>query len=410
MDKLEPVYMRGTLVGTLHADRYGMLIFKYDAAYLLAKEATPLSASLPLQEHEYYGGAAQTFFAGLLPEESELKQIAQSLGTDTNNSFRLLQEIGKECVGAISIGEKSDSTTATYIPIEQIDWENIVGNSLGRVAYLYKEKKQRLSLAGAQSKMGALYRDGKYYFSQNGLPTNCIIKFPSDRFLFITENEFATMSVAKWLNLEVPDIRLDRLGGVNCFVIDRFDRITEIDQVRRVHQEDFCQALGIHPQNKYEQDGGPSFQRCIELIRGVCTIPVLDIAKFIDLFIFNILLGNRDTHGKNFSFMYTNGKISLAPAYDLVCTAFYTELADTKAMKIGKQYDYEFLTSDDFKVELNAANISFKQFQHKWSVQTGKIEGLLPKIRGLSLDSDFTKQYNKLIRERLAHYKDIFSV
>ena len=79
------------------------------------------------------------------------------MGTDTSNSFRLLQEIGKECVGAVRIGGATEKTPSEYQPITTSEWEAIVQNNLHRVSYLYKDKKQRLSLAGAQSKMGVLF-------------------------------------------------------------------------------------------------------------------------------------------------------------------------------------------------------------------------------------------------------------
>jgi serine/threonine-protein kinase HipA len=407
MNKSEFVYINDVLTGTLEVDDYGMLLFKYDSDYTQRKNAIPLSSSLPLQEQQYSGGAAQAFFVGLLPEETELKQIAQSMGTDSSNSFRLLQEIGKECVGAVRIGGATKKTPSEYQPITASEWEAIVQNNLHRVSYLYKDKKQRLSLAGAQSKMGVLFQDDQYYFAQNSSPTNCIVKFPSDRFPNSIENEFVTMTLAGWLGIDVPDIQLIQLGGKNCYTINRFDRDTTSGQLQRIHQEDFCQAMGIHTQNKYEQDGGPSFSTCIQLIRKVCSVPVIAINTFINLFIFNILIGNRDAHGKNFSLLYQNGQVILSPAYDLVCTAFYKELADNMAMKVGKQYDDEFLTAADFELALSNAGISYGQFQRKMQSQITLLEEKIGEIISLDIDAEFAQEFIGLIQERLKHFKSI---
>jgi len=408
LDKLVPIFLSDALIGILTKDANGTLIFKYDSKYLENKDAVPLSCSLPLQKQEYYGSSAHTFFVGLLPEESELKQIAQSIGTDTSNSFRLLQEIGKECIGAVRVGGTSKQSTAKYKLITKQEWDILVQNNLQRVSYLYKEKDQRLSLAGAQSKMGALYQNGQYSFAIEGSPTNCIVKFPSDYFPNMTENEFVTMSLAKSLGIDVPNIDLVKLGGKNCFSISRFDRITQEGDILRIHQEDFCQALGILPQNKYEQDNGPSFSMCIQLIRKVCSVPVIEINKFIGIYIFNLLIGNRDAHGKNFSLIFNEGQVCLAPAYDLICTAFYNELSDNMAMKIHNQYDDEFLTLENFKTELSTSNISYKQFYEKVTNQITLLEKKLVDIYTLHTDHEFVKQYIDLIKKRLIHFKNIF--
>lgn len=407
MDKQVPIFLSDILAGTLSQNANGMLIFKYDNQYLTNENAIPLSYSLPLQVQEFYGAVAHTFFVGLLPEESELRQLAQIIGTDAGNSFRLLQEIGKECIGAVQIGGKQSE--AKYKLITNQEWKILVQKNLQRVSYLYKEKNQRLSLAGAQSKMGALYHNGLYSFALEGSATNCIIKFPSESFPNMTENEFVTMSLAKWLGIEVPNIDLVELGGKKCFSINRFDRITQGKNIQRIHQEDFCQALGILPQNKYEQDNGPSFFKCIQLIRKVCSVPVIEINKFIDIYIFNLLIGNRDAHGKNFTLIFKERQIILAPAYDLVCTAFYKALSDNMAMKVNNQYDDEFLTTADFEKELSASNISYKQFQERVKIQISLLAEKILEIHSLNIDPEFAKQYITLIKKRLKHFRKVFN-
>ncbi len=133
-----------------------------------SQNATAISQSLPLQLNEFYGAQAHTFFSGLLPEEEELRQIARSIGTDSTNSFRLLLEIGKECIGAIQIGEKDENEKPDYEKIIPKEWKIVLKKNETRAAYLVKEKKQRLSLAGAQSKMGVLYKNNNYYFATKG--------------------------------------------------------------------------------------------------------------------------------------------------------------------------------------------------------------------------------------------------
>lgn len=104
--------------------------------------------------------------------------------------------------------------------------------------------------------------------------------------------------------------------------------------VVRLHQEDFCQALGIAPEHKYQSEGGPSLRRCFELL-DVCIRPALERLELLRRVFFNYLIGNADAHGKNFALLHGADGIRLAPAYDLVCTTVYRDHTDRMAMKIG---------------------------------------------------------------------------
>ena len=108
------------------------------------------------------------------------------------------------------------------------------------------------------------------------------------------------------------------------FNVERYDRIQDKNGViKRLHQEDFCQALGIMPELKYEREGGPSVAKCLELLQTYSAKPAADHLAFIKRLIFNYLIGNADAHAKNFSFLYKDQAPTLAPAYDLLCTAIY---------------------------------------------------------------------------------------
>jgi serine/threonine-protein kinase HipA len=125
-------------------------------------------------------------------------------------------------------------------------------------------------------------------------------------------------------------------------LITRYDRTGVGEQLTRLHQEDFCQALGVPSRTKYQAEGGPSFSDCFALIRKASTQPARDMITLFEASIFNYLIGNNDAHGKNFSFLYApidaRPSIRLAPLYDLVCTAYFEDLSPKMAMKIGKAY------------------------------------------------------------------------
>ena len=126
------------------------------------------------------------------------------------------------------------------------------------------------------------------------------------------------------------------------------------ERLLREHQEDFCQALGIPPEYKYQAEGGPSIKQCFALVRGVSSSPVLDLQPLLDAVIFNWLIGNNDAHGKNFSLVYRGDvgsglQTRLAPLYDLVSTVYYKELSPKMAMKIGGEYEADRIFPQNFE-------------------------------------------------------------
>ena len=119
-------------------------------------------------------------------------------------------------------------------------------------------------------------------------------------------------------------------------------------EIRRLHQEDFCQALGISGELKYESEGGPSFKACMEAMSAM-RVSLADRLSFVDRMIFNFLIGNADAHGKNSSILYRGGNgRGLAPIYDAMSTAIYPGLSRVNAMSIGGAARFEDVRRDSF--------------------------------------------------------------
>lgn len=145
------------------------------------------------------------------------------------------------------------------------------------------------------------------------------------------------MCLAAALGLPVAQVEARTVRGKTYLLVARYDRrLDESGRIRRLHQEDFCQALGIEPENKYAAEGGPTFKTSVELLRRVTTRPAIDVLGLVDAAIFNVIAGNSDAHGKNFSLLYEEQGIGFAPLYDLLCTVAYPQLAPSLAMKIGR--------------------------------------------------------------------------
>lgn len=335
------VWLLGKLVGELQQDDSGQLRFRYDAGWLDSPDAVPLSVSLPLRVEPFPQKLARPFFAGLLPEEANRALIAKSFGISKNNDFALLDRIGGECAGAVSLMPEgvppSGSEPGSYQTLDESTLSRLLAE-LPKRPLLAGKEGLRLSLAGAQNKM-AVARIGKgYALPLNGAPSTHILKPPNPHFAGLIENECFCMNLAAAVGLDVAGVRIGQAGDTSFLEIVRYDRRHLPDgSVERLHQEDFCQALGVAPELKYQSEGGPGLKRCFELVRSVSSVPAVDLLRLFDAVVFNYLIGNSDAHGKNFSLLYDGREIRLAPLYDLVCTQAYPELSHTMAMKLGDE-------------------------------------------------------------------------
>jgi serine/threonine-protein kinase HipA len=196
----------------------------------------------------------------------------------------------------------------------------------------------RLSLAGAQSKLPVVLVSGAVALPAPGQPTTHILKPPMSRFPATTENEAFVMRLAAGVGLDVAPIEPRIVRDRMFLLVQRYDRLRAEDGTyRRIHQEDFCQALGVPPETKYASEGGPTFKDCFALLRRVAIRPAVDVLKLLDAIIFNLIVGNADAHGKNFSILYDGEGTRLAPLYDLLATVAYPEVSPKLAMRIGKR-------------------------------------------------------------------------
>lgn len=339
------VYMNGTLVGFLDQDRNGLLWFQYTPDWLQDPAAIPLSRSLPLREGIFKGKKARPFFAGILPDEGPRRQIAAILGVSERNDFALLERIGGECAGAISLlpPDMSHPDTCDERRRELNDEElaNVIAE-LPRRPLMAGRADVRLSLAGAQTKLPVIIQGDTIALPLGNAPSTHIIKPEPGRFPGLVANEIFCMKLAELIGLNVPTVSARTVGTKPCIIIKRYDRLVGQDgSVTRIHQEDFCQALGFPPEKKYQQEGGPLLRDCFTLLNDWSTIPALDIRAFLSGLIFNVLIGNADAHGKNYSLLYSGHQRRLAPFYDLVSTLAWPELSKAPAMRIGKSDSIE---------------------------------------------------------------------
>ncbi len=332
------VYLRTDKVGQLWLDEGRRFVFQYDAAWLASGNVVPLSLALPLQTAAFEDDQARSFFANLLPESDLRRMIARKLGLSEQNDFALLEAVGGECAGAVSL-LPDDAQPVGEGSYRTLDDEalNVLIADLPKRPMLAGEQGIRLSLAGAQNKLPVLFDGQQVSLPMGTAPSSHILKPPIPQYPDTVQNECFCMQLAHRVGLPVPPVVILHKQQP-LYLIERYDRQRMADgELQRVHQEDFCQALGVPPDQKYEKEGGPTLQQCFSLLRDTSVRPLADVRVLLQWVIFNYLIGNADAHGKNISLLLTEQGPALAPFYDLLSTAVYPGLAERLAMRIGSE-------------------------------------------------------------------------
>ncbi len=336
------VWLFAERIGTL-ALIDGRLNFCYAPDWLSRPDAVPLSSSLPLQAEPFDDHHARPFFAGLLPEGQLRRLIAQQFQVSSQNDFALLDQIGGECAGAVTLLEQGQALSSQGHDVQWLSDEEIVAilDELPHRPMLAGKDGLRLSLAGAQDKLPVVFDGDRIGLPRNGTPSSHILKPPIRTLADTVTNEGFCLALAGAMQLKPAKSQVRSVLGRQFLLVERYDRVAVVQgQRRRLHQEDFCQALGVVPEMKYQNEGGPDLAQCFELVRRVTRPSALQILRMLDFVIFNALIGNHDAHAKNFSLLYANGTPVLAPLYDVLSTAVYPNLTPKMAMKIGSKYKF----------------------------------------------------------------------
>lgn len=316
--------------------------FEYDAAYLAHEQAVALSVSLPLQSAPFEGAVVRNWFGNLLPEGMIREAICARLKLPVWDDFALLAAIGGECAGAVSLSADFDAEGGDALTSQALEAELLQSGWRGSAAEMaLVGTPRRLSLAGAQDKIAVVvHADGVIRMPATGELTTHILKPDSHRLPGLRDLEALGLTLARALGLPVAHADLRTVAGEKALLVARYDRaVGPTGDPVRLHQEDFCQALGHPSEQKYEVQGGPSLAACANLIRFQLRLGPLAIRQFLDWVIYNILIGNADAHAKNLALLTPqDGRRQLAPFYDLVPTIAVPEryVDRVPAMNIGQ--------------------------------------------------------------------------
>jgi serine/threonine-protein kinase HipA len=348
----------GALIRGVHSESS----FTYEPAYLAARGALPLSLALPLQAEPFGDAAARAFFANLLPENRQLQRVMEREGLARDDVVGLLHHLGADCAGSVSclpVGDPPVKTpgdlAADYQPLSDRELAHIV-RRLQEDRRLPAEMRDPSPVAGVQSKI-ALTRlpDGGFALPREGVraPTTHIIKVPAKRDSRDAKREEAAAVLAAAVGLEVSIPTALSIDGVDALLIERFDRLVEGGTVRRIHQEDFAQALGLPSELKYQRNGRPGrwfdAESATEVLDATRSPDAARLA-FLTATLFNLCIGNTDNHAKNHALLYdAAGPPRLAPLYDLLPIRLSAGFTHELAFRIGDATHFDDMSGDDLR-------------------------------------------------------------
>ena len=369
--------VEGAVMGAIESNKSGALSFAYDSAWLERQGAVPLSTSMPLVTGATFKQKnIASFLWNLLPENEEvLRQLGLKYGANANNAYALISKVGEDAPGAAQfipeeryqeyLGAKEP--VIAWISIEEVA-ERIRIVKQDQSALRLNNDVGRISLAGAQAKT-SLYWDGDRWGVPSGrAPNSHILKPQIPNFHGIVENEHLCMTISRLAGLPTATSQVLELSEP-VIVVTRYDRLPPLEpggMMRRVHQEDFCQALSLMPNRKYQEDaGGPGIQDCVALLRRESSEPETDVETFIKANMLNWYLGGVDAHAKNYSLIIGADGNRLAPLYDVSSQILYQDQLQQHgqrlAMKVGDQYAIPKIGLDEWRAMAKSSRLDEDQ-------------------------------------------------
>ncbi len=379
-------------VGRLERDAVGKLSFKYENGV-----TTPISLSMPISATAYDDTKCEAFFGGLLPEKQQARElIARKFNADAESTFSLLRVIGHECAGAISLHDPNKPPDIQ--PSHKLEGEEVTEAKLAqlirdlpRTPLLAGVEGIRLSLAGFQDKAGVCLIDGKICLPVGDVPSTHILKPAITGHEATVQNEFMCLAIARGLGLPTVSAEIRRAENQTFVLVERYDRKITAGRISRIHQEDFCQAMGVVTARKYESEGGPGFKQCFELLKQTDK-PAADRTTFAKYLVLNFLAGNADAHGKNFSLIHSSSTSTrLAPLYDVVSIIdLYEKLTQTMAMSIGGSFDSSEVNENNWKLLCKNIGFGFPAFKKILKTMVYDIGIITERQRDLLNRGEFT--------------------
>lgn len=414
-----------TTVGHLAVHQDGKWSFEYSPSW--QQKGFPLAPCLPFGV-PCKSETVRNFFDNMLPEnEQTLEHLTRTLQISKQNTFGLLRAIRHDLTGALYLATDPESFQANqFRPITEQELIHKLDNPLTDPVDIW-DGRPRLSVAGVQQKINVLQLNGQWGLGEGQLCSTHLFKFDptehSEKPRYLVLNEYFSMQLAKQLGFAVADVALEQFGRHRVLVVKRFDRqLIQQDGgpvVQRRHLIDACQALGLPVLFKYERpygDGrdvadfrpGVSLARLLSLTE-YCQSPQFARADILNWVIFNLLIGNTDSHGKNYSFFVSRNGLAPTPWYDLLNVLVYKGDFNTNmAMGFDDVFDPENIHGFQMLSVAETFGVPVKQFISQIRMLCSRISEQLDTLGdGVVLnpaEHAFMEKYFNIIQTRCRYF------
>jgi serine/threonine-protein kinase HipA len=322
------VWLYADPVADLRPDRRGQLSLRYrpDVIDRLGQGALCLSVALPVRSAPYRHDAVERWIEGLLPEGETRTVLERRFSVRRGDSFGLLCALGRDCAGAVAFLDPQDAPADHPAPTPQSD-EAVAEAIADLPAHpLGADEEVRVSLGGLQAKLLLTRAGDGWARPTGGSPSTHLLKPDPPGMAGLVAGEALALETVRLAGLDAARAELLAFGGRPVLVVERYDRRLVDGVIRRVHQEDGCQALGLDPfRDKYQtSEQPPSYRALAGVLTDHAVEPLAEWRRLGELMTATVALGNSDGHARNHSYLIEDGAVRLAPAYDVAPTVEFS--------------------------------------------------------------------------------------
>jgi serine/threonine-protein kinase HipA len=312
------------LLETIGVGREATSRFRYGRLYLQRKERLAIDpVQLPLPDadpdRDYLAPEGFVLFNGIrdaAPDGWGRHLMDRAASAQALSEFDYLIATGDARVGALAFGpDLSGPRRVVPWREEELDGEDLdLAGMLDAVRELdaaddLPRKHRRFllrgsSLGGARPKATTEF-DGRQWIAKFGRADD---RFP------ICRAEYVTMTLAKQVGINIPNVRIEKILGQDIYLIERFDRIPDGKEYKRLPFISGLTIIGAHESESPLQ----SYRRLAEQLRLFGSNPIKDAQELWRRMVFNILCNNNDDHLRNHGFLWDGKGWRLSPGYDIV--------------------------------------------------------------------------------------------
>ena len=394
------ITMSGKVVASIWVDQVEET-YKFEYSDEWIKNGFGVSPHLQLNK-SLKSGTVRRFLQNLIPEGKGLEDITQFAHISKNNTIAIIKAIGYDTSGALMFGGYTNNQEAIFRAITDAELANRITN-IEENSIVIWDKKERLSLAGVQEKLPVIIKDGQIGLGDGLLSSTHIMKFQTKKHANIVVNELFCMKLASKINLNVAEVKLYRFKEHPVLMVKRFDRVYTEDRVERLHVIDACQMLDLSLTHKYERNfgsgrdvkdirEGASFSKLFRSA-DLCEVPARTKLDMLHWSMFNLIIGNSDAHGKNFSFFVDAQGIRPTPLYDMLSIIAHDNVEHDLAMAYGDEFNPNEVKAYQLREFADDIDVNFKLV----SQSLNKIASLIIK----ALEDDIVKDSNLINEETL---------